>query len=298
MNRLKKLLQEKSILISDGAWGTMLHAKGLPSGECPELWNITHPDKVREIPRAYKDAGSEVILTNSFGGSPIKLRMFDQQDKAYELNLAAAQISRQVAGEEVAVLASVGPTGQLLEPYGEISEEDMIESFRVQIRGLVDGGADAILIETMSDIGEASCAVKAAQEITDLPIIVSMTFERGKEFRTIMGQSIPEIIQAMTALNVDILGTNCGYGTEGIVSIVREMAKLTDKPIIAHPNAGLPVIKGGETVFPESPEEMASYIPEFVEAGAKIIGGCCGTRVEHIRAIAKEIKLIRDKQKQ
>lgn len=293
MNRLQKLLREKSVLISDGAWGTMLHTKGLPSGECPELWNITNPEKVGEIPREYIEAGSEVILTNSFGGSPLKLRMFNLQDRAYELNKAAAEISRQAAGENIAVLASVGPTGQLLEPFGEISEQEMVDNFKIQIKALVDGGADAILIETMSDIGEATCAVRAAHEVTDLPVIVSMTFERGKEFRTLMGQSIADVVNAMIKLEVDILGTNCGYGTEGIAEIIRQMGEMTDKPLIAHPNAGLPVMKDGETIFPESPEVMAQFVPDLIKAGARIIGGCCGTRTEHISAIAEKIKQFR-----
>ena len=293
MNRLKKLLQEKSILISDGAWGTMLLEKGLPSGECPELWNVKRPEKVKEIPQDYIAAGSEVVLTNSFGANPIKLRMFNLEERSYELNKAAAEISREAAGDEVAVLASVGPSGQLLQPYGEISEAEMIESFRIQIQGLVDGGVDAILIETMSDIGEARCAVIAAREVADLPILVSMTFERGKERRTMMGQSIKDVVEAMEELNVDLMGTNCGYGTEGITEIIREMGKLTEKPLIAHPNAGLPIMRDGETVFPESPDEMAHFVPQLVKYGAKIIGGCCGTRVEHIRAIAEKIRIIR-----
>ncbi|NOZ62637.1 MAG: methionine synthase [Calditrichaeota bacterium] len=294
MSKLLDLVKEKSIVISDGAWGTLLHEKGLPPGECPESWNVSHPDIVRQIPEGYIAAGSEVVLTNSFGASPLKLGLFNLSESAHDFNFAAAKISRAAAGDEVLVLASVGPTGQFLAPLGEISEKEMIENFRTQIKGLADGGADAILIETMSDIGEASCAVRAAQDVCDLPILVSMTLERGKQgYRTLMGNSVAEIVTFFTAAGVDILGTNCGNGTAGIVEIVQEFRSFTDKPIVAHPNAGLPVVQDGETIFPERPDEMASLVPDLVEAGANIIGGCCGTGPDHIRAIAQQVRAIR-----
>ncbi|OQX88433.1 hypothetical protein B6D60_02255 [candidate division KSB1 bacterium 4484_87] len=294
MSKLLDLIKEKSLVISDGAWGTLLQQKGLPPGGCPESWNISHADVVRQIPEQYISAGAEVVLTNSFGGSPFKLDLFGLADSAYNLNFAAAKISREAAGDTVLVLASVGPTSKFLAPIGDVSEKEMIENFKIQIKGLAEGGADAILIETMSDIGEANCAVKAAREVCDLPVLVSMTLEKGKKgYRTLMGNSVEEIVNFFTREGVDILGTNCGNGTAGIVEIVREFRQLTDKPIVAHPNAGLPIVQDGETIFPERPDEMASLVPDLVDAGANIIGGCCGTGPDHIRAISQQIRTIR-----
>ena len=295
MTSLFSLIRQKKVIVSDGAWGTMLQDNGLPVGECPEAWNVSHPDVVKSIPEAYIEAGAEVVLTNSFGGSPLKLAKYGLEKKAAEYNFAAAQISKQAAQGKALVLASVGPTGQFLAPLGTISETEMIENFKIQIKSLSDGGADAILIETMSDLQEAVCAVKAAREVSELPVIVTMTFEKGQQgYRTMMGVSIDQAVEVLSEHNVDLLGTNCGNGIQQIVEIIRKMRQLTDKYLVAHPNAGLPEIKDGKTVFNQTPEEMAKYVPDLFSAGANIIGGCCGTNPEHIRLIARQIKSYRN----
>lgn len=291
MNRLFETLRRQKILVSDGAWGTMLQSRGLMPGDCPEEWNISHPDHVRDIASKYIEAGSDIILTNTFGGSRFKLSSFNLQDRAYELNRSGAQISREAAGDDKIVLSSVGPTGKFLEPLGDVSEEQMIENFFDQMRGLVDGGVDGILIETMADTAEAVCAVKAAKEVSDLPVLVTFTFEKGKVgYRTMMGASVEQVVTALTEAGADFLGTNCGNGIEQIVEIIREMRQHTDKSLVAHPNAGLPKLVGGNTVFDQSPAEMAKHVPPLIQAGANIIGGCCGTTPAHITAIANEIR--------
>ncbi|MFZ5517756.1 MAG: homocysteine S-methyltransferase family protein [Candidatus Zhuqueibacterota bacterium] len=290
MNRLQEMLQKKKILVSDGAWGTMLQSQGLMPGDCPEEWNISHPDNVRAIAAQYIGAGSDIVLTNTFGGSRFKLSSYNYQDQVYEINRAGASISRQAAGENVIVLSSVGPTGKFLEPLGDVTEQEMIDNFYDQMRGLVDGGVDGILIETMADTAEAVCAVKAAKAVCKLPVLVTFTFERGKMgYRTMMGVTIPRAVEALTAAGVDMIGTNCGNGIEQVVEIIAEMRRHTDKYLVAHPNAGLPKLVQGTTIFDQSPDEMATYVRRLIDAGANIIGGCCGTTPAHIAAIAKII---------
>ena len=296
MNIIFERLKQKKILISDGAWGTMLQSKGLKAGECPEEWNISHPDVVKSIAAEYIKAGAEIVLTNSFGGSEFKLSGFGYENRTKNINLAAAQLSREAAGDNVLVFGSVGPSGQLLTPLGTKTEEQMIENFRIQIKGLSEGGADAILIETMIDVGEAIAAVKAARDVCNLPVAVTMTFDKGKQgYRTMMGTTIEQVINTLVENNVDVLGTNCGNGIEQIVEIIAEFRQYTDKYLIAQPNAGLPRLVKGETVFDQTPNDMAKHVPNLIKAGANIIGGCCGTRPDHINAIAQKISLFRDK---
>lgn len=295
MNRLFEKLAEKKILVSDGAWGTMLQTMGLQPGECPEEWNVSHPDQVRSIADAYIRSGAEMVLTNTFGGSPYKLSNFGNQDHAYELNRAGAQLSRDAAGEDIIVAGSVGPTGKFLEPLGEVSSVQMQDNFRIQIKGLADGGADTILIETMSDLGEAIAAVRASKLVCDLPIIVTMTFEKGKQgYRTMMGVSIQQAVETLLKAGVDLVGTNCGNGIEQVIEIISEMRQFTDKFLVAHPNAGIPKLVGDKTIFDQTPLEMAKHVPALAKAGANIIGGCCGTNPEHIAAIADQIIVIRE----
>ena len=291
MKAVFQQLEQKKILISDGAWGTMLQEKGLKAGDCPEEWNISHPEAVKSIAAAYKEAGAEIVLTNSFGGSELKLGSFGFEDRTEELNRIAAQLSKQAAGDNVLVAGSVGPSGHFLEPLGTVTEKQMIDNFKVQIRGLADGGADVILIETMTDLGEASAAVKAAREVCDLPIAVTMTFDKGKQgYRTMMGTSVEQAVNTFVEIGVDILGTNCGNGIEQMVEIISEFRQFTDKYLIAHPNAGMPKLIEGKTIFEQTPEDMVKYVPALIKAGANIIGGCCGTGPQHIKAVAHKIK--------
>jgi 5-methyltetrahydrofolate--homocysteine methyltransferase len=291
MGKILTKIEQNGVLVSDGAWGTFLHELGLQAGECPESWNLSRPEEVLKVARGYVEAGADVILTNSFGGSPSKLKVYGFGDKTYEINRAAAEISRKAAGEGVLVLGSVGPTGKML-LTGEITDEEMSEGFRVQARGLADGGADGVLVETMSDIREAELAVTAARSITDLEVACTFTFERNLDgvYRTMMGVTVTEAMEAVVAAGASVIGANCGNGIAGMIDIVKEIRTMNMKlPVLVHANAGLPVYREGKTVFPESPEEMASAVWALKEAGAGIIGGCCGTTPDHIKHIYKAL---------
>lgn len=296
MKSLIAAAREGRILLSDGAWGTFLHAKGLGSGQCPELWNTERPDSVLNVAESYIRAGSDMIETNSFGGSPLKLIHYGLKDRAFELNEAAAAISRKAAGPDHWVLGSIGPTGKML-MMGDVTEEEMADGFRIQAEALEKGGADAICIETMSALDEAELAVRAARESTRLPVVCTMTFDKTRSgaFRTMMGHSPADMMSKLKEMEVDGLGTNCGNGFENMIGIVREIRKADkDIPVLVHANAGAPVIVDGETTFPETPNQMAALIPQLADAGADIVGGCCGTTPEHIRALRRAVDGLKD----
>ncbi len=292
MGKLTDKIEEGRVLISDGAWGTFLHQKGLKVQECPESWNIERPADVLEIAKSYVDAGADIILTNSFGGSPFKLAAYGLENQTFELNRAAAEISKKAAGDQALVLGSVGPTGKMV-MMGEVTEEDLLEGMREQVRGLVAGGVDGIVLETMSDLEEARITIEAVKSVTDLDVACTFTFSRTQtgEYRTMMGTGVTEFLEMTREAGANVVGANCGNGTAGMIEVVREMRTIdVDIPILVHANAGLPQYRDGETVFPESPGEMAPQMKELVAAGANIVGGCCGTTPDHIRLIVEILR--------
>jgi len=288
MNILEKIAKNK-VLLSDGAWGTILQAKGMKPGECPELWNITHRSDIKDIAESYLLAGSDIIETNSFGANRIKLSQYGLEHRVNELNKAAAEISREVAGADKHVAGSVGPTGKML-MMGDITEKELYDAYSEQAIALEAGGADIIIIETMSAIDEAAIAVRAARENTKCTVIITMTFakEPNGEYHTMMGVSPEEMVISMKMAGAHVVGSNCGNGIEDMVGIVKAIRAIDKNiPVIIQANAGIPELINGKTVFRESPELMASFVTELIKAGVNIIGGCCGTTPEHIRAMRK-----------
>jgi len=275
---------KKGILLFDGGIGTQLQERGLGVGEAPERWNIEHPDRIEAIHRDYVQAGAEVLTTNSFGGSSYKLSKGGMVDEVYKANFQAAAIAKRAAQGRAWVAGSVGPTGEFLEPLGLVKPDEMREAFKVQVKALMDGGADVIIIETMTALEEIVLAVQAAREIGNFPVIGSMTFDPTKQgYRTMMGVDIPTAVKTLLAEGVDAVGSNCGNGIENFIDIVKEMRQETDAPILAEANAGIPQLENGRTVFRETPALMAARLSNLIDAGADIVGGCCGTTPEHVR---------------
>ena len=290
MRDFKAKLHCQEVLVADGAWGTEMIKKGLTPGECPELWNLSRPDDVQAIAKAYKEAGADIILTNTFGANRFKLRKARAEDKLAEINRRGVELSRELCNESL-VFASMGPTGEFMKPLGTVTEDEMTSCFREQVNAFREGGADGVIIETMTDLNEVKCAIRAVKENSELSIAVSMTFEKGpKGFATIMGVTPEEAAMELEKEGVDVLGSNCGSGIENLMEIARIMSAATTLPLWIKPNAGAPQLEDGKTVYRESPEEMSSFVPQLIKGGTRVIGGCCGTTPEHIRLIVKAVK--------
>lgn len=274
------------VILADGAIGTMLIQQGLKPNECPESMNLGDLGVLREIASAYLDAGAEIIQTNTFGASPLKLERYNLAGKTEEINRRAVEAVRQAVGDQAYISGSCGPSGRLLIPYGDTAPEQVYESALKQIEALIDAGVDVICVETMTDITEAALNVKAAKTISDdIPVMATMTFDRTpKGFYTIMGVTIENAADELTKAGADMIGSNCGHGIELMIKIAKEFSIRSKRPLVIQSNAGLPRIADGIATYPESPEFMAEKARQLVDIGVSVIGGCCGTTPDHIRA--------------
>ena len=271
-------------LVTDGAWGTQLQEQGLPLGACPDEWNLSNPEGVEAVARAYVDAGSQIILTNTFGSNRFILARHGLAEQVAAINRAGVEISRRAAGSGVRVFASMGPSGIML-MMGEVSEDALQAAFADQAQAMADAGADGIVVETMSDPAEARLAVAAAAA-TGLPVIGCMTFDSGvNRDRTMMGTTPEQAAEQLLAAGAACVGSNCGQGIAGFVEICRRLRAASDRPVWIKANAGLPEMRDGKTVYAQSPEQFAEYIPQLIAAGAAFVGGCCGTSPAFIRAV-------------
>jgi 5-methyltetrahydrofolate--homocysteine methyltransferase len=288
-------LSQPGVLIADGATGTMLQLAGLPSGVPPERWNLDNPEAVRSLHRSYIQAGAQIILTNTFGGTRKRLERGQMGSRVHEINLTAARLARETASNQILVFGDIGPTGDLLKPYGPLVYSEAVEAFQEQAAALAEGGIDAILIETMSDINEAKAAVEGVRKVSNLPVLVTMSFDTHG--RTMMGVKPDQAARELWALGIDVVGANCGRTLTETLAAIQEMrAVIPQAVLMAKPNAGLPhrektdKDKPSEVVYDVTPQVMADYALKFKEQGVKIFGGCCGSTPEHIRAIAKALR--------
>jgi methionine synthase I (cobalamin-dependent) len=289
MHELIEELIAAGPVVTDGAWGTQMQARGLGAGECPDAWNLDHPDRVEEVARAYVEAGSQIILTNTFGANRFGLAKHGLAERTAEINRAGAEISCRAAAGRARVFASIGPSGVIL-MMGQTTEEQLHQAFDEQARALADGGADAIVVETMADPQEAKLAVAAARA-TGLPVVASMTFDSGKDRdRTMMGTTPEQAAEQLAEAGADVIGSNCGQGIEGYLPIAKRLRTATDRPLWMKANAGLPEVVDGQTMWEQTPDGFASYVPALVEAGASFLGGCCGTGPEFIRAVKEKLR--------
>lgn len=278
-------------LVFDGAMGTMLIANGLTPTDCPEEWNASHPEVVSRIHQSYFEAGCDIVETNSFGGSRIKLSRYNLSDRVRELNAKAAENARATAGSANHVAGSIGPTGEFIEPYGTMKYVDLLSAFKEQAKALEDGGADIICIETMADLNEVRAGIEAAKTGTNCTVFASMTFNADKKgYRTMMGVDPTSAARSLEEYGADVIGVNCGAGPEDVLKILEEMSRATSKPLFAKPNAGIPRLEGDKTIYPEDPQGMAAKMVPLRDFGISILGGCCGTTPEHLREIAKIVK--------
>lgn len=287
-------IEQGEILVGDGAIGSLLmaRAKDLIKGKCPEVLNLSRPDILEEIAKLYLDAGADVIQTNTFGGSPMKLADYGLEDQMEAINRAAVRAVKKVVEGKAYVSASIGPSGKMLKPYGTVEPDALYDNFLKQICVIFEAGADIICVETMTDIQEATLAVKAARSLSaEIPIMATMTYDKTpRGFFTMMGVKIEQAAKELEAAGANIIGTNCGNGIENMILIAKEYRSVTKLPLLIQSNAGLPEIRGDETVYPETPEFMAEKAKELAAAGVGVIGGCCGTTPEHIRTIKQTIK--------
>ncbi len=272
------------ILLSDGAMGTELQKRGMPTGVCPEEYNVTHPELVQGIYRDYYNAGSDLVETNTFGANRLRLKLHGCEERVMEFCRAAARLAREVCPAGKFVAGSIGPTGELIEPLGPRTVQEVYRIFAEQAVALAEGGVDMICVETMMAPEEVEIAIKAVKEETHLPVVATMTFEMGKfGLRTMWGVDVPTAAARLTDAGADVIGANCGRGFDEMIAIISEMRPVTNKPIIAQSNAGIPDWVDGVSIYKETPALIESKAEKLLQLGVNILGGCCGTGPEHIR---------------
>ena len=288
MHPLIKSLVSSGSVVTDGSWGTQMQKRGLKRGECPDSWNLKHPERVLEVAQQYVNAGSQIILTNTFGGSRLTLKKYNLDNETVDINTAGVEISKKAAGDRAYVFASIGPTGLMLVTR-ETTAEELQNVFEEQATAQARAGADGLIVETMIDVTEARIAATAAKQ-TGLPVIVSMVYDSGEnKDRTMMGNSPEEVVEELTGVGVDGIGANCGQGIEAFLPICARLRQATDLPLWMKPNAGLPELIDDKAVFRATAQEFVQYVPKMIQAGAGFIGGCCGTDQVFVKAIRETI---------
>jgi 5-methyltetrahydrofolate--homocysteine methyltransferase len=283
-------LAKKRVVLFDGGMGSTIVSLGLSEGECPESWNLSHPEVIKDIHRKYLEAGADVIETNTFGANRLRLASFGYENQVEEINIRAVEIAKKVCPEDKFVAGDIGPCGGFLKPVGNFSLEELEESLLEQAKALAQAGVDFFSIETMYDLREAISAIKAIKKVSDLPIFVSMTFDKKpKGYFTLMGNTISECATELKKAGADVIGANCTSGSKDMIGLVEELRKNTGLPIIIQPNAGKPELIEGKLVYSQDPESFAEDMMRIVKTGANFVGGCCGTTPEFIREIHRRL---------
>lgn len=283
----KKLISKEGVILLDGSSGVELQKRGMPSNICPEKWAIENPAHLMKLQKEYIDAGSRIIYTFTFGANPVKLNEYGLKDETYSINKKLAKISKNIAKKKALVAGDIAPTGQFPEPFGDISFEEFVKKYKIQVKGLLDGGVDLFVIETMMDLQETRAAIFAVKELCNLPVIVSMTFDESK--RTLTGTTPEAAVVSLQAIGIDAVGVNCSTGPDKMIEVVKLMSKYAKIPVIAKPNAGIPRLQNGKTVFDMDANTFASYTKKLISSGACLIGGCCGTNPEFIKLMKLNI---------
>jgi 5-methyltetrahydrofolate--homocysteine methyltransferase len=291
MSSLLERIANGETLVADGAMGTMLLARGVGPGTCLESVNVDRPELLEEIARLYFEAGADIVETNTFGASPLKLAQYGLEDKTEQINRSAVRAVRNVVGDKAYLAGCCGPSGRMLKPYGDADPQDVYESFVRQVECLIGAGVDCICVETMTDLAEAKLLLKAVKDVSPkTPLTATMTFDpTPRGYYTIMGVSVAEAARGLQEAGADVVGSNCGNGIEHMIEIARQFRECTHAPLIIQSNAGLPRMEGILPVYPETPEFMADKAKELVAIGVSIIGGCCGTTPDHTRAIRRMV---------
>lgn len=284
--KIKNLLT-KNIVVLDGATGTELQKRGLPAGVSPEIWCLENPEIIKDVHASYQKAGSRIVYACTFGANRFKLNQYGVKKDVYEINRGLVQLAKEACGRDTLVAGDIGPTGLFIEPFGTLPFEEAVDAFKEQARGLIDGGCDLIVIETMIDIQEARAALLAVKELADIFTIVSMTYE--KDGHTLGGTPPQSALITLQSLGADAVGCNCSAGPEQMIDLVAAMQPYATVPLLAKPNAGMPKLSGGQTIFEMDAKTFASFGASLVRTGANMLGGCCGTTPEHIRALARAI---------